>query len=59
MKELKRASKSDDRCQTPGFKKKENKFVNDVIHKPFNILGRDYETVLKHDSEVVQEILVC
>ena len=56
---MERARKREDRCQTPGFKKKENKFVNDVIHKPFNILGRDYETVLKHDSEVVQEILVC
>ena len=38
-KELERASNREDRCQTPGFKKKEEKFVNDVMDMPFNILG--------------------
>ena len=51
-KEMERTSKREDRCQTPGFKKKEEKFVNDVVDMPFNILRRDYEAVLKNDSGI-------
>ena len=46
-KELERTSRREDRCHTPGFKKKEEKFEKEVLDMPFSILVRDYESILK------------
>ena len=35
------------RGSTPGFLKKQDLFVNEVLDLPFKILGRSYEDVLK------------
>ena len=38
--------------QDPGFLKKEEKFVDEVLDMPFDILGRDYEEVLQTESGI-------
>ena len=45
--ELERTSRREDRCHTPGFKRKEEKFEREVLDMPFSILVRDYESILK------------
>ena len=43
----KESRRGDRRGSTPGFLKKQDRFVNEVLDMPFKILGRGYEDVLK------------
>ena len=51
-KELARIDKREDRANKVGFLNKKEKFVNEVLDMPLNILCGGYEEILKHESGI-------
>ena len=51
-KELVKTSKREDRANKIGFLTKKDKFANEVLDMPLNILRGGYEEILKHESGI-------